>query len=109
MAPGEQTGKGGGYLRIIAGALLLLPASWYTWQTIEDLKARRDLPTDLAEISPVRYGIVNADPWRGNLVPILDAQIDALDFQPDQQASLRPMVERALYRLLDQVKEKMSA
>src|SRR6185369_13328835 len=109
MAPSEQTGNGGGYLRVIAGALLLLPASWFTWQTIEGLKARRDLRTELAEISHVRYGILNADRWRDILVPILNAQIDALDFQLDQQAGLRPMVEKALYRLLDQVKDKMTA
>jgi len=109
MAPSEQTGNGGGYLRVIAGALLLLPASWFTWQTIEGLKARRDLRTELAEISHVRYGILNADRWRDILVPILNAQIDALDFQLDKQAGLRPMVEKALYRLLDQVKDRMSA
>jgi len=42
------------------------------------------------------------------LTPILDANIDALDLNPRNQAGLRPMVQSALYRLLDDVKEKMS-
>ncbi len=63
---------------------------------------------DLAEISHVRYGLLNADRWVEKIVPILDAQIDALDLTAWNGASLRPTVVRALNRLLDQVKEQMT-
>jgi paraquat-inducible protein A len=63
---------------------------------------------DLAEISHARYRLLNADRWVEKIVPILDAQIDALDLTATNRASLRPTVVRALNRLLDQVKEQMT-
>ena len=96
-------------LRIVASLFLLAAAALSTWQTIDALAARRALRTELAEISHVRYGLLNADRWVDQLVPILEAQIDALDFKASSRASLRPMIRNALSRLLDQIKEKMSA
>lgn len=63
---------------------------------------------DLAEISHARYGLLNADRWVEKIVPILDAQIDALDLTATNRAGLRPTVVRALNRLLDQVKEQLA-
>ena len=95
--------------RLVAGVLLLAFAMVFTWLTIDGLSARRRLRTELAEISHVRYGLLNADRWVEKMVPILDAKIDTLDLTAANQASLRPTVQNALYRLLDDVKEKMSA
>jgi hypothetical protein len=95
--------------RIVAGVFLLAAAAVFTWLTIDGLSSRRTLRTELAEISHVRYGLLNADRWVEKIVPILDAKIDALDLNAANQASLRPTVQKALYRLLDEVKEKMSA
>lgn len=96
-------------LRLVAGVLLLGAAAVFTWLTVEGLAARRILRTELAEISHARYDVLNADRWIERLLPVLYANIDALDITPANRASLRPTVERALYRLLDAVKEKMSA
>src|SRR6476619_4220540 len=94
----------------LAAAVILLPAAiMFTWLTIDGLSARRGLRTELAEISHVRYGLLNADRWIERILPILDAKIDALDLKAASRASLRPTVEHALYRLLDDMKEKMSA
>ncbi len=95
-------------LRLAAAVLLLGVAIAFTWRTVDGLSARRQLRTELAELEHVRYGLLNADRWVERLVPILDAQIDALDLNA-ARATLRPMVQSSLYRLLDQVKEKMSA
>ena len=95
--------------RLIAAFLLLLPAIFFVYRTIDGLSARRMLRLELAEISHVRYGLLNADRWVEIVAPILDAKIDALDLNSLDQASLRPTVEQALYRLLDDIKEKMSA
>jgi hypothetical protein len=95
--------------RLVAGLLLLGVAATFTWRTIEGLDSRRRLRMELAEISHVRYGVLNVDLWMKRIVPILDARVDALDLKVQDQASLRPSVEKALYRLLDSVKEKMSA
>ena len=94
--------------RLAIAAALLVPAAVCTLWTIQGLQARRNMRMELAEISHVRYGLLNADRWRDILVPILNARIDALDLKGAEE-SLRPMVEKSLYRLLDDVKDKMSA
>ena len=94
-------------LRLAVGAILLVPAIWCTWLTIDGLAARRQLRTDLAEITHVRYGLLSADRWRDIISPILNRQIDKLDLN-SQRGNLRPTVERALYRLLDSIKQQMS-
>jgi Paraquat-inducible protein A len=94
---------------LIIGVLLLLPAILFTLLTIDGLSSRRRLRMELAEISHVRYGLLNADRWREIIAPILAARIDTLDLTAQDRVSLRPTVEKALYRLLDDIKEQMSA
>jgi hypothetical protein len=95
--------------RLVAGVVLLVVAAISTWLTIEGLSSRRRLRTELAEISHARYGLLNVDRWVADIVPILDAKIDAMDLKAASQANLRPMVQNALYRLLDDIKAKMTA
>ncbi len=64
--------------------------------------------TDLAEITHARYGILSADQWRAIIGPMLNAQVDKLDLK-GQSKSLRPMVERSLYALLDNIKTQMTS
>ncbi len=94
--------------RLAAGAILLLPVIWFTWLTIDGLSARRQLRTDLAELTHVRYGLLSADRWRDIIAPILNAQIDKLDLK-GQSKNLRPMVQQSLYALLENIKKQMSA
>ena len=90
------------YFRLAAAAILLLPAIWFSWKTVDGLAARRLIRTDLAEIENARYGILSADQWRTIIGPMLNAQIDQLDFK-GQSKSLRPQVQRALNALLDKM------
>jgi len=94
--------------RLLIGVLLLAPAAAGTWWTIEGLEQRRVLRTELAEISHARYGLLNPDRWVEKILPILNAQVDALDWKAKDQKNLRPTVVNALYRLLDDIKTKMS-
>jgi hypothetical protein len=94
--------------RLAAGMILLVPAIWFSWKTVDVLAARRLMRTDLAEITHARYGILSADQWRTIIGPILNAQVDKLDLK-GQSKSLRPMVERSLYALLDNIKTQMTA
>jgi hypothetical protein len=106
-----QTGspKAGWFdFRAAAGVILLAAAAVFTWYTIDGLAARRKLRTELAEISHVRYGLLNADQWVHKLTPIVNAQIEGLDLKAQDAASLRPTVISALNRLLENVKQKMS-
>jgi hypothetical protein len=95
-------------LRLVAGVILLLPAIWFSWKTVDGLAARRLLRTDLAEITHARYGILSADQWRTIIGPMLNAQVDKIDLK-GQSKSLRPMVERSLYALLDNIKTQMTS
>ena len=95
-------------LRLSAAVILLIPAVWFSWKTVDGLAARRVLRTDLAEITHARYGILSADQWRAIIGPMLNAQVDNLDLK-GQSKSLRPMVERSLYALLDNIKTQMTA
>jgi len=95
-------------LRLAVGASLLLPAVWFTWLTVEGLASRRELRTDLAELTHVRYGLLSADRWRDIIAPILNAQIDQLDLK-GQTKNLRPTVERALYALLENIKKQITS
>ncbi len=88
--------------RLAAAAVLLLPAIWFSWKTVDSLAARRLIRTDLAEIENVRYGILSADQWRTIIGPMLNAQVNKVDLK-GQTRSLRPMVERSLNKLLDNI------
>ena len=96
------------HLRLAGAVILLLPAIWFSWKTIDCLAERRLIRTDLAEITHARYGILSADQWRGIIGPILNGQVDKLDLK-GQTKSLRPMVERSLYDLLDHIKTQMTS
>ena len=95
-------------LRLAVAALLLVPAIWFSFETVTGLASRRVLRTDLAEIEHARYGILSADQWRAIIGPMLDAQVDKLDLKSESK-SLRPMVERSLYALLDNIKTQMTS
>jgi len=88
--------------------ILLLPATWFSWRTMDGLERRRAVRTDLAELEHVRYGLLSADQWRSIIGPILNAQVDKLDLK-GQTKNLRPMVEHSLNSLLDNIKQQMSA
>jgi hypothetical protein len=95
-------------LRLAVGIILLVPAIWFSWRTMDGLARRREIRTDLAELEHVRYGLLSADQWRSIIGPILSAQIDKLDLK-GQSKNLRPMVEHSLNSLLDKIKQQMSA
>lgn len=95
-------------IRLGIAVVLLLPAIWGSWQTMDGLDKRREVRTDLAELEHVRYGLLSADQWRSIIGPILNAQVDKLDLA-GQTKNLRPMVEHSLNSLLDNIKQQMSA
>jgi hypothetical protein len=90
------------YLRLAVAAILLLPAIFFSWKTVDGLDARRAARTDLAEIENAQYGILSADKWRAIIGPMLNAQIDQLNLK-GQSKNLRPMVQKALNALLDKI------
>jgi hypothetical protein len=104
----QQTGKPLRTLGLVLGLLGLAGAVPLTWNTVEGLSSRRHLREELAEMSHAKYELLNASQWVEKIQPILDARIDQLDLKADAEANLRPMVQNALYRLLDGMKDQMS-
>jgi hypothetical protein len=96
-------------LRLVAAALLLVTAAVMTWLTMGALSQRRKMRVELAEISHVRYSLLNVDVWIEKLTPILEKKIDAFDLTASDKATLQPAVERALYGLLDDIGRQMGA
>lgn len=94
--------------RLVAAVLLLGAATAFTFFTIDALSSRRKLRTDLAEISHARYDLLNASRWVETITPVLESKIDAIDLKAANQASLRPIVQNALYRLLADIEAKMA-
>jgi Paraquat-inducible protein A len=104
-----QTASRGKFdFRFVAALLLLAPAALFTWRTVDGLSTRRLLRMEQAELAHVRYGLLNADQWVQRIVPVLNAKVDALDLTAETGASLRPTVEKALYRLIDQMKAQLA-
>ena len=60
-----------------------------TFLTIGELASRRRLRIELAEISHVRYGLLNANRWVEKIVPVLSAKIDAFDLRNIDPVALR--------------------
>ncbi|HYA16338.1 MAG TPA: paraquat-inducible protein A [Bryobacteraceae bacterium] len=105
----EQSPTARGFdLRLALAILLLAPAIFFTQRTMNELSARREIRYQLAEIGHARYGIFNADRWVEQILPVIRKQVDTLDLTANNGASLRPMVEKSLYRLLDQLKEQIA-
>lgn len=96
-------------LRLAAGVVLLAIAASLTWMTVDGLSTRYRMRVELAEISHVRYELMNVDVWIEKVIPILERKIDALDLTAADKARLRPTVQGALYGLLNEVERKMSA
>ena len=58
---------------------------------------------DLAEISSIRYGILNVDEWEKNLALIITKKVNDFELTPENQEKLKIQLENILYRLLDEV------
>ncbi len=86
---------------------MLAAAGNSVWQTIDILSTRRMLRMELAELGHVRYGVLNATQWVSKLMPIVNAQVDALDLTSNG-AALKPTVVAALNRLLEQVGDQLT-
>jgi len=88
---------------------MLAVAMVSTFLTIGELAARRRLRIDLAEISHVRYGLLNANRWVEQIVPVLSAKIDTFDLRNIDPEALRKNIAAMLDKLILHVNETMRA
>ncbi len=89
--------------------LLLAVTIVSTSLTIGELASRRRLRVDLAEISHVRYGLLNANRWVEKIVPVLSAKIDTFDLRNINPDALRKNIAAMLDKLIVHVNETMRA
>ena len=63
--------------------------------------------TDYAELSHIRYGLLNIEVWKEQITPILAEEIDRLYLSRTNEQLLRQHIEVLLNRLIDQIDRKI--
>ena len=68
---------------------------------INSAKGNQQYKNDLAEISHIRYGLLDADQWRDRLMLIIGKKITEFDLSPENREELQISLENIMYGLLD--------
>lgn len=89
------------YIIVVISLGLLVAASVLSTRMIILAKENQELKIDLAEISHVRYGLLNADEWRDQVSLILGKKIIEFDLTPENRKELEQSLEIIMYGLLD--------
>lgn len=79
---------------LLAGALALVAGA------IAEAGRLKALEADLAEIDDVRYGLLDADNWVGQISAILERRIEAFELTEENRPVIKRSVERVLDRLI---------
>jgi hypothetical protein len=65
-------------------------------QLIDNLQAHQRLRVDLAELNDVKYGLLNADAWVGQLTAIVEKKINEFELTPENRKAIKKTLERML-------------
>jgi uncharacterized membrane protein (DUF485 family) len=90
-------------LRVGIGALLLAVVTFLTFQLVQLLGVSRATKIDLAEISHIRYGLLNADEWVKLATGILTKKVDEFDLTQGNKEELKKSVEKILDQIIVEV------
>ena len=89
---------------ILYVSLLALGFSFFlSGQIVYLAKKNQQYQVDKAEITSIRYGLLNADEWKMYLADIISKKIEEFELTPENRKQLQQQVETLLYRLLDEV------
>lgn len=83
--------------------LLLIGAAVSGSQLIGDLRALQQLQLQRAELSDVKYGLLNAEVWVDQIATILAERIEGFELNPTNRPQLKRQVELVLHRLLQEI------
>jgi len=88
---------------LFSSIALLVVSLYFSVRLISLAKQNQVYQMDLAEISSIRYGILNVDEWEKNLALIITKKVNDFELTPENQEKLKIQLENILYRLLDEV------
>ncbi len=90
--------------------LLLTPvlvyAIWNGYQIRSYSHERAEMRKDYSEVNNVQYGLLSVDRWKENIFGIINQQIDAFEFTPQMEDSLKRELNSVLGAVLTKA-EKM--
>ena len=89
--------------------LLFSLISVLAYEQIAALKKYQQLTTDRAELKHVKYGMLNADNWVGQVTSILEKKIDELEIEGEGREALKNSLERILTILIEEAHARMKA
>ena len=90
-------------LRTLLSFALLIGAAAVTWGLVNEAARLKGRQTDLAELNDVRYGLLDADNWVGQISEILDQRIEGFELTDQNRPAIKRNVERVLDRLLAEI------
>lgn len=104
-----ESKAGKAYLKIVISSLALIAAMVLTIQYISLARQNQSLKTDLAEITHIRYGLLNADEWSNQLATILSIKILEFKLTPESREKVLENLENILLQLIDDVESMMKS
>jgi hypothetical protein len=88
-------------VRILFCIALLTATAILTYRLDGAMHSNRQLRVDLAEVSDVRYSLLNANLWAQRIEPIFSKKLAAFDLTANK-AALRPVIEKMVDRMIVQ-------
>jgi hypothetical protein len=96
-------------IRLIVSIALLSAVIFLCHQIITLSLANQVDQQDYAEINDIKYGLFSINQWKIKLSLIINEEISKFDVSGDDKKQLKPMVEKQLDKLIDNVYEKITA
>jgi hypothetical protein len=70
---------------------------------IQMSQQRQHLSQDLAELSHIKYGLLNADLWKEKAAVLIRKKLEEFELQAEQRAELKDAVEYALGQMINEL------
>ena len=95
--------------RILLCIVLLAATAVLTYRLDGAMHSNRQLRVDLAEISDVQYGLLNANVWAQRIEPIFSKKVASFDLTGTNKEALRPVITKMVDRMIVQAGDILRA
>ena len=96
-------------IRLVMSIALLATVIFLCHQIITLSLVNQADQQDYAEINDIKYGLFSINQWKIKLSAIIHEEIAKFDVSGDDKKQLKPMVEKQIDKLIDNVYEKITA
>lgn len=96
-------------VRLVISIALLATVIFLCQQIITLSLVNQADQQDYAEINDIKYGLFSINQWKIKLSAIIHEEIAKFDVSGDDKKQLKPMVEKQIDKLIDNVYEKITA